>query len=222
MQWKYDSPEDLARYEYRSIWPEVSAEMSNEMPRRPDSICGRRAELCDLRTTSPTYVLGLGNGLMGDDGFGPAVIRAFESEYAVGTNVHVVDLDTSGFDLMPWLADATHVIIVDTAAGDLPPGTLTCRTKSEILKDAPLNRIGPQDPGLNETLLMLEFAGRAPATVTLIGVTPVRVGIGLDLTTAVQAAVPRAVLEVVAALKKAEAPVSHRPHMTVAHTSFVS
>jgi Ni,Fe-hydrogenase maturation factor len=31
-----------------------------------------------------TYVLGLGNVLMGDDGVGPAVLRAFEEQYVVG------------------------------------------------------------------------------------------------------------------------------------------
>ena len=61
-----------------------------------------------------TYVLGLGNVLMGDDGFGPAVVRAFEEQYAVASDVTVVDLGTPGLDLSPWLADAEHVVLVDT------------------------------------------------------------------------------------------------------------
>ena len=46
-----------------------------------------------------TYVLGLGNVLMGDDGFGPAVVQAFEAEYVVGPDVSVIDLGTPGLDL---------------------------------------------------------------------------------------------------------------------------
>ena len=45
-------------------------------------------------TTPTIYVLGLGNVLMGDDGVGPAVVRAFEAEYIVPPDVEVVDLGT--------------------------------------------------------------------------------------------------------------------------------
>ena len=71
-----------------------------------------------------TNVLGLGNVLMGDDGFGPAVVRAFENAYAVGPDVLVVDVGTPGLDLTPWLADVDRVIIVDTVKSELPPGAL--------------------------------------------------------------------------------------------------
>jgi hypothetical protein len=56
-----------------------------------------------------TYMLGLGNVLMSDDGLGPAVLRAFEAQYVVGPDVSLVDLGTPGLDLSPWLADAERV-----------------------------------------------------------------------------------------------------------------
>jgi hydrogenase maturation protease len=71
-----------------------------------------------------TYVLGLGNVLMSDDGLGPAVLHAFEEQYVVGTDVSVVDLGTPGLDLSPWLADAENVVLIDTVKAPLPPGSL--------------------------------------------------------------------------------------------------
>ena len=71
-----------------------------------------------------TYVLGLGNVLMGDDGFGPTVVRAFGQRYDAGPEVEVVDLGTPGLDLTPWMSDAWHVVIVDTIKAQLPPGSL--------------------------------------------------------------------------------------------------
>ena len=140
-----------------------------------------------------TYVLGLGNGLMGDDGFGPAAVRAFEAEYAVGPSVAVIDVGTPGLDLTPWLADADRVIIVDTVKSALPAGTLRVFDKAGLLRHPPSSRTGPHDPGVKEALLMLEFAGRAPREVALVGVVPDRTELGIQLSPAVSAALPRAV-----------------------------
>jgi len=138
-------------------------------------------------------VLGLGNVLMGDDGVGPAVVNAFEADYTVGPDVQVVDLGTPGLDVLPWLADIDRVILVDTVKTDLPPGTLRIYDKADLLRHVPMARIGPHDPGVKEALLALEFAGRAPGEVVVIGVVPERTEIALDLTPSVAAAVPLAV-----------------------------
>src|SRR5690242_13002275 len=95
-----------------------------------------------------TYVLGLGNVLMGDDGFGPEVVRAFQEQYEVCGEVSVVDLGTPGLDLTPWLIDASLVVIVDTIRTNLPPGALRCYEKDDLLQHAPTARVGPHDPGL--------------------------------------------------------------------------
>jgi hydrogenase maturation protease len=143
------------------------------------------------------YVLGLGNVLMGDDGFGPAVVRAFDTTYGVGPGVEVVDVGTPGLDLMPWFFDADRVIIVDTVKSDAAPGTLRIYDKTEVLRHAPSVRVSPHDPGVKEALLTLELAGRGPQEVTLIGVVPRDVGMSTDLSQPVRDAIPRAILAIV-------------------------
>jgi hydrogenase maturation protease len=150
-------------------------------------------------TMPTTYVLGLGNVLMGDDGFGPAAVRAFEAEYVVGPDVSVIDVGTPGLDLAPWLADVDRVIIVDTVKGNLPPGTLRVFDKTAVLRHPPSVRVGPHDPGVKEALLMLEFGGRAPRELALIGVEPERTEMAVQLSPAVLAVLPLAV-EAIAAL----------------------
>jgi hydrogenase maturation protease len=134
---------------------------------------------------------------MGDDGFGPAVARAFDSEYAVDGDVEVVDLGTPGLDLMPWFFDAEQLVIVDTVKSDAPAGTLRIYNKADILKHLPSVRVGPHDPGVKEALLTLEFAGRGPSDVVLVGVVPQNVGMSTELSAPVAHAVPGAI-EVVA------------------------
>ena len=147
-----------------------------------------------------TYVLGLGNVLMGDDGFGPAVVQAFETEYVVGGDVSVIDIGTPGLDMTPWLADVDRVIIVDTVKSELPPGTLRVFDKTAVLRRPPSVRVGPHDPGVKEALLMLEFAGRAPRELALIGVVPERTEMAVHLSPALEAAVPLAVAAIAALL----------------------
>jgi hydrogenase maturation protease len=155
-------------------------------------------------------VLGLGNVLMSDDGVGPAVVRAFEAEYVVPPGVEVVDLGTPGLDLLPWLADVDRVILVDTIKSDLPPGTVRLYDKADVLRHPPSARVGPHDPGLKEALLALEFAGRAPQEVLLIGVVPESTTMGLELTAAVQAAVPSVLEHIAGALAKFGSPARRR------------
>ena len=148
------------------------------------------------------FVLGLGNVLMGDDGFGPYVARLFDEQYQLGAEAEVIDLGTPGLDLMPWLADASHVIVIDTIRANEPPGTLRLYEKADIMRHVPFARIGPHDPGLKETLLTLDFAGRAPETVTLVGVVPAKVAMGTVLSDPVAGAVPAALTAIVDQLQR--------------------
>ena len=158
-----------------------------------------------------TYVLGLGNVLMGDDGFGPAAVRACAERYATGPEVEVIDVGTPGLDLTPWFTDARHVVIVDTVRAAAPPGSLRLYHKADLLRHAPFSRVSPHDPGVKETVLTLEFAGRAPERVTVVGVVPAHVGMGLTLSAQVSGAIPAALDAIAQALQGSGSTVTRRP-----------
>ncbi len=172
-------------------------------------------------TLPTTCVLGLGNVLMSDDGWGPVVVDAFEDHYVVGPSVQVVDLGTPGLDLSPWLADVSHVIFVDTVRADSPPGTILVYDKASILQFAPGPRVGPHDPGVKEALLMLDFADRGPHAVTLIGVVPERTTQGLHLSHAVAAAVQPAVDMIAAQLRRWSEPPTEIRRRTTKRSEFL-
>lgn len=158
-----------------------------------------------------TCILGLGNVLMGDDGFGPAVVHAFEREYETAGDAEIVDLGTPGLDLTPWLADADRIILIDTVNADLPPGSRRSYDKADIVRHAPTVRVSPHDPGVKETLLTLEFAGRAPREVLLLGVVPQTTALGVTLSDPVRAAIPATIETIVDALTSAGIVVRRRP-----------
>lgn len=147
-------------------------------------------------------VIGLGNVLMADDGFGPYVVQALEAGYQFPPGVTVTDVGTPGLDLTPYLMHADTLIVVDTVRSDEAPGTVRTWRKGAILRRAPQPRLGPHDPGLEATLLALDFDGSGPDEVLLVGVVPDRTVPSPGLTDPVRAAVPAAVREVLRELER--------------------
>lgn len=147
-------------------------------------------------------VLGVGNVLMGDDGFGPYVIEALNAAYDFPPEVSVLEIGTPGLDLAPYLIGADAVIVVDTVHSDAPPGSLRRYARDEFLAHVPQPRLGPHDPGFIHMLLTLDFAGLGPHDVVLIGVTPKTTAPGVRLTAPAHKAVSPAVAAIVAELER--------------------
>ena len=145
-------------------------------------------------------VLGLGNVLMGDDGFGPYVVEALTSAYDFPPNVSVIDVGTPGLDLAPFLIGADAVVVVDSVRSDAEPGTLRMYSRDALLQHAPAQRLGPHDPGFKQKLLTLDFAGLGPREVTLVGVVPQTTAPCARLSPPVRTSVAGAVQAVVAEL----------------------
>ena len=142
-------------------------------------------------------ILGLGNVLMSDDGFGPYVARVLEAFYEFPDDVEVIDVGTPGLDLTPYLLGTDAVIFVDTVTADGAPGDTRVYDRSEILKYPPQARTGPHDPALKEALLTVDAAGAGPAIVMLIGVIPQWVATGVSLSQPVSQSVTAVVRMVI-------------------------
>jgi hydrogenase maturation protease len=155
-------------------------------------------------------VIGLGNVLMGDDAFGPWVVQTLLAGYEFPDGVSVEDLGTPGLDLMPYLADLDALVLVDTVRAEAPPGTLRLYRRDEILRHPPQARLSPHDPGVKEVLLTMEFAGRGPREVLLVGAVPAETAMGVHLSPAVREAVPLAVAEVLRELEGLGRPARRR------------
>jgi hydrogenase maturation protease len=155
-------------------------------------------------------VLGIGNVLVGDDGFGPYVVKTFQARYAVASNVDVVDAGTPGGDLVPLLAGYDAVILVDTVRAEAEPGSIRTYSGEEILSHPLPSRTSPHDPGLANTLLLLQVARTGPARIVLIGAVPASLATGTGLSHALQGAVPEALECICAELAALGAPATLR------------
>ena len=136
-------------------------------------------------------VYGIGNILLGDDGVGPAVARYLSAHLDL-PDVVVEDLGTPSLDLPSYLLDFEKVIFVDAVAADAPPGTIRTFTREEIMAVAPGIRVSQHEPSINDALILLDFAGKGPRDVLLVGIVPQTLDGGVELSPAVARAVPLA------------------------------
>jgi hydrogenase maturation protease len=145
-----------------------------------------------------TLVLGLGNDLLTDDGFGPAVVTAARPLVGRLPGVRVDTTSAAGFRLLDVLAGADEVLLVDVVrTGLMRPGTVAWWP----LADAGAGRTLGAGHGMDlaTTLAFGALAGyHMPRRVELLVAEAADLEtIGERLTDEVRDAVPAALREVV-------------------------
>ncbi len=168
----------------------------------------------DAGGSGAVRVLGVGNVLMSDDGFGPYVARVLESELELPPDVEVLDVGTPGLDFLPYLADARAVIIIDTVTGDEPPGTVRVYRREQLLAVPPPPRTNPHQPGLREALMATELTDSSPGEVVVVGVIPASTAAGTALSPNLRAAVGPVIDVVVGELTRLGLAPKRRPEPT--------
>jgi len=134
-----------------------------------------------------TVVIGLGNIVLTDDGLGVHALRRFRDRHAVGNDVQLIEGGTAGLLLLPYLADARRVIIIDAIDTDAAPGTLV-RLDGEDWVSAFESGMTPHDVGLVDLLGAAQLSGAWPERLVLHGVQPASTAIGTELSAPVAAA----------------------------------
>jgi hydrogenase maturation protease len=134
-------------------------------------------------------VIGLGNVLMSDDGFGPYVARVLDALYEFPEHVQILDAGTPGLDLTRCLVDADVVVLVETVTAEGCAGDIHQFRLSDVLDEAPMARLARHDPAVQEALLTVAAAGLGPKHALLLGVVPEWTATGVNLSPAVRSAI---------------------------------
>lgn len=154
-----------------------------------------------MKTAPPprVVVLGVGNVLLGDEGVGVHAISALERSYVWPQNVRCVDGGTSTSELLGDLEDLDCLIVLDAVLAGRAPGSLV-QLEGAAVPAAFTTRLSPHQVGISDLLATLTFTGHAPREVMLLGVEPVQMTLGLELTPQVASQVPELCRLVVEAL----------------------
>jgi hydrogenase maturation protease len=152
--------------------------------------------------TDKILVLGLGNVLWADEGFGVRCIEALERDHLFPEAVRLVDGGTRGIALLDEMEGVDRMLIFDAVDYGLEPGSLRRIAADQIPRFIAAGKLSLHQTGFQDVLAYAQIGGRLPAEIELIGVQPVRLDdYGGDLSQPVEARLPEAVemaLEVLA------------------------
>lgn len=148
-----------------------------------------------------TLVLGIGNLLWADEGFGVRAAEALQARYHLPPDILVVDGGTQGLALIPWLRAARRVIVLDAVDLGLAPGALTLLRDAEIPRLMGARRLSLHQTTFMDVLAAVELLGGGPEAMWVVGVQPGELDdFGGGLTPPVAAALEGALEQVITAL----------------------
>ena len=148
-------------------------------------------------------ILGVGNILLRDDGFGVHLIQSLE-ETAFPPNVQILEAGTVSHQLIPAFRSIDYLIVIDAVeAGDAPGSIFKFSPKDMNFHSE--QKISLHQISLTDVLQMAELTGAKPKTV-IIAVQPKDVSTwGLELSDEVRMAMPKVKELVFDELKKIKA-----------------
>ncbi len=117
-------------------------------------------------------VLGIGNLLWADEGFGVRAVEEMHRRYEAPDNVTLMDGGTQGIYLVQHVREADVLIVFDAVDYGLPPGTLKRVEDDEVPRFMGCKKISLHQTGFQEVLAMAAMMGDAPSRLLLIGVQP--------------------------------------------------
>jgi hydrogenase maturation protease len=128
--------------------------------------------MTDRQAAQPQItVLGIGNILLTDEGFGVRVIEKLFEAYDFPDNVSIVDGGVLGINLLGVIAEAQHLIVVDAVKNKQPPGTLY-RLEKDQLPERILLKNSLHQTDFLETLTLCQAIDKVPQTTVVLGVEP--------------------------------------------------
>ncbi|MEW6127231.1 MAG: hydrogenase maturation protease [Acidobacteriota bacterium] len=115
-------------------------------------------------------ILGIGNPLLGDDGFGVEVARRCKTCNDLA-GVDVVDGGSQGLYLLPYLKDRTHIIVADAIAFGGTPGEIV-RLDAEQVPAKLSVKMSEHQVSFHEVLALMQLLNYQPQEFVFFGVQP--------------------------------------------------
>jgi hydrogenase maturation protease len=123
-------------------------------------------------TAYDTLVLGIGNILWADEGFGIRTVESLHARFVFPDNVRVMDGGTQGIFLLPWVRSAARMLVIDAVDFALPPATLRLIRGDDVPRFMGAKKVSMHQAGFQEVLSTAQLSGDLPAQLALIGVQP--------------------------------------------------
>ncbi len=181
----------------------------------------RFAPMDDEHYRSENLVLGIGNLLWADEGFGIRALEQLHARWVFPPNTRLLDGGTQGLYLLPYVEGCQRLLIFDAIDFGLAPGTLRLLLDAEVPAYLGVKKMSLHQTGFQEVLSLAMLKGWQPQAIALIGVQPQTLDdYGGSLSLAVRARLDEAVDQAVELLQRWGAP--PQPRTTAASSDSLS
>jgi hydrogenase maturation protease len=117
-------------------------------------------------------VLGIGNILWADEGFGVRCVEALNGGWVFPPNVTLMDGGTQGLYLLPYVQEADCLLVFDAVDYGDTPGDLREVVGDQVPRFMGAKKMSLHQTGFQEVLMAAELTGKLPGELVLIGVQP--------------------------------------------------
>jgi len=135
-------------------------------------------------------VVGIGNFICGDEGFGIHTINYLEENYIFPDNVLLKDAGTAGIYLSPFLEECDPVFVIDVVDIEAEPGSMHYYSTEDVKLGNIQTKMSPHQLGLLEILEICKLRDAAPECVEFYCVVPKDLDTSMELSDAVAPRVP--------------------------------
>ncbi|MQX37449.1 HyaD/HybD family hydrogenase maturation endopeptidase [Roseospira navarrensis] len=120
--------------------------------------------------TNRTLVLGIGNLLWADEGFGVRCVEALHRHHILPEAVTLMDGGTQGLYLVQHVRAADALLVFDAVDYGLTPGEMIVVRGADVPRFTGAKKMSLHQTGFQDVLSAADLMGGAPARLTLIGV----------------------------------------------------
>jgi hydrogenase maturation protease len=121
-----------------------------------------------------TLVLGIGNILWADEGFGVRCVEELNAAWEVPEQVRLMDGGTQGMFLLPWISNVSRLLIFDAIDFGLAAGELRVIRDDDVPQYMGARKVSMHQTGFQEVLASARLLTGRPEQLALIGVQPER------------------------------------------------
>jgi hydrogenase maturation protease len=125
-----------------------------------------------MTTEKKIGIAGIGNYILGDEGFGVHVVHYLQNNYEFPENVEIQDIGTAGIYMAPFLEECDPIFVIDVVDIEGEPGSFHFFGIDDVKAGNFQMRMSPHQLGLLEILEVCKLRDAAPERVEFFTVIP--------------------------------------------------
>jgi len=161
-----------------------------------------------MSQTPKIAVIGIGNLLMRDEGVGVHVVQHLQKEYCFKPQIQLVDGGTTGMDLLSYFEENDRIILIDAVNFDQQPGYVDVLENDDILHYL-TTKLSLHQLGIKDLLSYLKMMDTYPEQLVLVGIQPLKIEAGMELSDVIQSKLPRLLKSIFFILNRWDVQIKH-------------